>query len=76
MPKFSVTIRQTLSVYGDIDVTAKDEDTATEKAQEIIDSQALGELSVTVEGATKKYAAIEWEAPEPVEVEIEEVTEY
>jgi hypothetical protein len=76
MPKFDVMITQTITIYGEIEVTAKDEDAAQEKVQEMLDNNEIPEMDWSIPTVkNKKIDAIEWENQESVRQEIEQVSE-
>jgi hypothetical protein len=76
MAKFSVMIAQTISVYGAIEVTAKDSDAAQAKVQEMLDNQEIPEITWEVPSVeNKRIAAIDWQDDSGVTMEIEGVEE-
>jgi hypothetical protein len=76
MPKFDVSLRQTLTIVGSIEITAKDEDDAQRKVQELLDNGDIPSVAWTVPRVKHtRIDAIEWEDQEGVQFEIEDVDE-
>jgi hypothetical protein len=75
MPKFDVSITQSVEIYGSVEVSAKDEDTAREKVQALIDEGVIQEMTWDVPGSPRKSAEIDWENQDGVTIQIDEVNE-
>jgi hypothetical protein len=77
MPKFSVMLTQAVTISGELEVTAKDEDAASAKVQEMLDNFEIPALEWEVPSTKqKRIDAIEWEAQEGVTIEIDEINEF
>jgi hypothetical protein len=75
MPRFEVVLKQSVEIYASLDVSAKDEETAREKVQAMIDNLTVPELEWTVLSSGKKSPDLDWDAPDGVIMEIDEVNE-